>query len=212
MSLRLIPHLTVIRAADANETADAWRVALRLSSPVALIFTRQDLPVLDRSGAHGSLEQGAYVLADSAERPDIVLLATGSEVSLALMARETLATFDVQARVVSFPSWELFEQQSESYQESVLGPHGTPRLSVEAGTTIGWERYTGSNGRSVGIDTFGASGPGSKVMAHYGFTKEHVVAEALRLLDRSEEAGELDSDYVGGQTAGRESKGGEGHS
>jgi len=212
MSLRLIPHLTVIRPADANETREAWRVALTESGPTALILTRQDLPILDRSGARGDVSQGGYILVDTEGTPDIVLIGTGSEVALCVMAREVLAERGIRARVVSLPSWELFERQPADYRASVLGPEGTPRLSVEAGVTIGWERFTGANGRQIGVDTFGASGPGSKVLAHYGFTKEHVAAEALRLLGRVDEAREIEPETDGGQTAGRESKGGEGHS
>ena len=212
MSLRLIPGLTVIRPADANETADAWRVALTLKTPSALIFTRQDLPILDRSGAKGDLFQGGYILVDTDGEPDIVLIATGSEVSLAVLARELLAEHGVAARVVSLPSWELFDQQPEDYRASVLGPEGTARLSIEAGTTIGWARYTGCNGASVGIDTFGASGPGSQVLAHFGFTKEHVAAEALRLLGRRDAAAEIEPEREGGETAGEEAEGAEGHS
>jgi transketolase len=212
MSLRLIPNLTVIRAADGNETADAWRAALTGDNPTVLVFTRQDLPILDRSGAKGDLFQGGYILADTDGDPDVVLIGTGSEVSLAVLARDLLADYGVNARIVSLPSWELFDQQSSNYRESVLGPEGTPRLSVEAGTTMGWSRYTGSHGASVGIDTYGASGPGSKVLAHYGFTKEHVAAEALRLLGREDAAAELEPEREGGQTAGREAKGAEGHS
>lgn len=192
MSLRLIPKLNVIRPADANETREAWKVALTASGPTLLVFSRQNLPILDASGAHGSLEQGGYVLRDTTETPDIVLIGTGSEVSLAVEAADLLKTHDVAARVVSLPSWELFDQQTEVYRESVMGPWTTPRLSVEAGVTIGWQRYTGPNGGSVGIDTFGASGPGEQVMAHFGFTKEHVAASALRLLDKQKEADQID--------------------
>lgn len=195
MSLRLIPHLTVIRPADANETRDAWKVALTAEGPTLLVLSRQDLPILDTSAAHGSLAQGGYVLRDTDRPYDIILIGTGSEVALALAAADLLLEHDIAARVVSLPSWELFDQQTESYRESVLGPWPTPRLSVEAGVTTGWQRYVGPNGGSVGIDTFGASGPGAKVLARYGFTKEHVAAEALRLLDRGKEADHLDADF-----------------
>jgi transketolase len=211
MSLRLIPNLRVIRPADPNETADAWRVALESEGPTALILTRQDLAVLDTSTAKGNLKRGGYVLADADGRADITLLATGSEVDLAVKARTLLADFDVQARVVSLPSWEVFDQQDAAYRESVLGGDDLPKLSVEAGTTIGWQRFTGTEGRNVGIDRYGASGPGAKVLAHYGFTAEHVAAEALRLLGRNDEADAVDT--VGnGQTAGRQAVGDEGHS
>jgi transketolase len=195
MALRLIPGLNVIRPADANETREAWQTALTAIGPTLLALSRQDLPILDRSGAHGSLAQGGYVLHDTDGPYDIILIATGSEVALSVEAAELLEEYDIAARVVSLPSWEMFDRQSHSYSESVLGPWPTPRLSVEAGVTTGWQRYTGPNGRSVGIDTFGASGPGNKVLAHYGFTKEHVAAEALRLLDKNKEADALDADF-----------------
>jgi transketolase len=195
MALRLIPGLNVIRPADANETREAWQTALTANGPTLLALSRQDLPILDRSGAHGSLAQGGYVLHDTDGPYDIILIATGSEVALSVEAAELLEEYDIAARVVSLPSWEMFDRQSHSYRESVLGPWPTPRLSVEAGVTTGWQRYTGPNGRSVGIDTFGASGPGNKVLAHYGFTKEHVAAEALRLLDKNKEADALDADF-----------------
>jgi transketolase len=212
MSLRIIPHLTVIRPADANETVEAWKAALSAREPVALILTRQDLPILDRSQAQGSLEKGGYILHDTAGEPDVVLIATGSEVALAVAARTELAGRGIMARVVSLPSWELFDRQESGYQTGVLGPDGTPRLSVEAGTTIGWTRYTGAKGRSVGIDSYGASGPGSKVLERFGFTVQHVTAETLRLLGREQDASEIESETKGGDTAGVEAKGDEGHS
>jgi len=211
MALRLIPDLRVIRPADANETADAWRIALESDGPTALILTRQDLAILDRSGAKGSVARGGYVLLEPSGRADITLIATGSEVDLALRAAGLLNERSVHARVVSLPSWEVFDGQPEEYRAQVLGPTETPKLSVEAGTVIGWQRYTGDNGRNVGIDTYGASGPGAKVLAYYGFTAEHVAAEALRLLGRTVEANEIDSVH-NGQTAGPPPAGDEGHS
>jgi transketolase len=195
MSLRLIPGLNVIRPADANETRDAWEVALTADGPTLLALSRQDLPILDTAGAHGTLKQGGYILRDTDATPDIVLIATGSEVALSLEAADLLKNYDVAAHVVSLPSWALFDRQTESYRESVLGPWPTPRLSVEAGVTTGWQRFTGPNGGSVGIDTFGASGPGGKVLAYFGFTKEHVAASALRLLDKTKDADKLDADF-----------------
>lgn len=197
MSLRLIPGLNVIRPADANETREAWVTALTSNGPTVLALSRQDLPILDRSGAHGSLAQGGYVLRDTEGTPDIVLIATGSEVALALQAADLLQEYDVAARVVSLPSWAMFDRQTESYRESVMGPWPTPRLSVEAGVTTGWQCYTGPNGGSVGIDTFGASGPGGKVLERYGLTKEHVAASALRLLDKGKDADKLDAGFAG---------------
>ena len=181
MSLRLIPKLTVIRPGDANETADAWRVALQHHGPTCLLLSRQDLPVLDISGAKGSLMNGAYVLRDSDGEPDIVLIGTGSEVQLAVGAADELAKQGVKARVVSMPSWELFDEQSEEYRQSVLGGNSVKRLSVEAGTTIGWQKYADA---SVGIDRFGASGPGAKVLEYFGFTVDNVVEHAQKLLGK----------------------------
>jgi transketolase len=213
MSLRLIPELIVLRPADANETADAWKIAITHKWPVALILSRQDLAILDRSGANGDTAKGGYILSDSDGAPDVVLMATGSEVELATMARDQLKALGVSARVVSIPSWELFEDQGNDWQAAVLGPDGTPRVSIEAGSTLGWSRYTGSNGVSVGIDTYGASGPGKEVLKHFGMTKEHVAAEALRLLGRDDEADELDADYLQCQeAAGTQPGPNEGHS
>ncbi len=211
MSLRAIPKLAVIRPGDPNETVEAWRAALTNTGPTALILSRQDLTILDRSGAKGDVAQGGYVLADSDGDPDIVLIGTGSELELALMARDLLAQHGFKARVVSLPSWELFEAQGEAYQADVLGPAGTPRLSVEAGVTLGWCRYTGEKGANVGVDTYGASGPGAQVLKHYGFTKEHVAAEALRLLGRPDLTDQVEPP-AGGETAGEEAEGAEGHS
>ena len=181
MSLRLIPKLTVIRPGDANETADAWRVTLQHHGPTCLVLSRQDLPVLDTSGAKGSLANGAYILRDSDGEPDIVLIGTGSEVQLAVGAADELAKQGVKARVVSMPSWELFDEQSDEYRQSVLGSNGVRRVSVEAGTTIGWQKYADS---SVGIDRFGASGPGGKVLEYFGFTVANVVEHAQKLLGK----------------------------
>ena len=210
-SLRAIPGLTVLRPADPNETVDAWRVALTASGPSVLILSRQDLSVLDRSGATGGVARGGYVLADVPGDPDVVLLGAGSEVELAVLAAGMLAEHGVAARVVSLPSWELFDAQDEVYRRSVLGPVGTPRVSVEAGATFGWARYTGDRGTTIGIDTYGASGPGAEVLAHFGFTKEHVAAAALRLLGRDDLAVKVEQ-RDGGETAGEQAEGAEGHS
>jgi transketolase len=175
-ALRAIPGLTVLRPADANETVEAWRVALEeVSGPAMLVLTRQDLPVLDRSklaGAEG-VARGAYVLAD-ADSPDGVLVATGSEVWVALEARDLLAERGLQLRVVSMPSWELYAAQSASYQQEVL-PDGLPKLSLEAAATFGWSRWVD---RAIGIDGFGASGPGGEVLAHFGISPA-VVADRV---------------------------------
>ena len=181
MSLRLIPNLSVIRPADGNETAAAWKQAVERSGPTALVLSRQDLPILDQAGATGSAAQGGYILADGS---DVVLIATGSEVALAVEARAVLADEGISARVVSLPSWDIFEAQDTAYKESVLGPKGGPRVTIEAGATLGWERYAGANGASIGVDRFGASGPGKKVLEAYGFTAGHVVATVHDLLGK----------------------------
>ncbi len=185
-SLRAIPGLVVIRPADANETAAAWRVALtRKNGPVALVLTRQKLPVIDRSlyAQASGLQRGAYVLADSKERPDIIIIATGSEVHLALEAHLLLAGEGIHSRVVSMPSWELFEEQSSEYRQSVLPPE-VPKISVEAGRTQGWHKYTGSFGTVMGIDHFGASAPGDVLLREFGFTSDNVVRKAKELLGK----------------------------
>jgi transketolase len=175
-SLRALPGLTVLRPADANETAEAWRLAVEeLHGPVAIVLTRQDVPVLDPTLAAG-VAHGAYVVAE-AESPHATLVATGSEVSTALAARELLAGRGLRVRVVSRPSWELFEQQPEGYRDGVLAP-GVPRISLEAASTFGWSRWAD---RSLGIDGFGVSGPGVEVLAHLGLAPE-------RVADRVEEA------------------------
>jgi transketolase len=184
-SLRAIPDLVIIRPADANETAAAWRYALTHRRPVGLLLSRQNLTVLPNSkeaAADGRAMRGAYIVADApAGQPDVILIGTGSEVGVALAAREQLAQEGIQARVVSMPSWELFDEQDTDYHETVLPASVSARVSVEAGITLGWERYTGSAGASVGIDRFGASGKGPAVMAYLGITPEHVAAEARRV-------------------------------
>ena len=213
MSLRLIPKLTTIRPADGNETAAAWRHAIESGTSTALILSRQDLSILDQSGATGDAARGGYILVDSDGAPDVVLLATGSEVELAVMARELLSEYGVGARVVSLPSWEIFDAQGPEWVATVLGPEGTPRVSIEAGSTLGWQKYTGANGAQVGIDTYGASGPGKDVLKLYGMTREHVAATALRLLGRDSEANDLDSEFLASQeTAGTQPSGSDGHS
>ncbi|MFP4040506.1 MAG: transketolase [Desulfosudaceae bacterium] len=185
-ALRAIPGMTVIRPADATETADAWRQALNNNSgPICLALSRQKLPVLDSAKTRGQLSSGAYVLEDGPEQPDIILIATGAEVHLALAARPLLKEKQVNARVVSMPSWELFEKTSLTYQDSVLIP-GIPRLAVEAGSSLGWERYTLNRWAMVGINRFGTSAPGGEVLATYGFTPENVVARAIAVLKGGE--------------------------
>ena len=185
-ALRAIPNLTVIRPADANETVVAWRVALKhRSGPVALVLSRQALPILDRASlapAEG-LARGAYVLAEAeGGRPQVILIATGSEVHLALEARELLAERGVRARVVNMPSWELFDRQPESYRQAVLPPEVMARLAIEAGVSQGWHRYVGPSGDVMGIERFGASAPYKVLQEKFGFTAENVVERALALL------------------------------
>jgi transketolase len=187
-SLRAMPNLLVLRPADANETVEAWRIAMQhTAGPVGLVLTRQKLPVLDRTtlAPAAGTARGAYVLIDAGEGlPELILIATGSEVSLALDAHRQLAGEGIRSRVVSMPSWELFEAQSAEYRQAVLPPAVRARVSVEAGSPFGWERYVGPGGAIVGVDHFGASAPGPEVMARYGFTVEHVVATAKAVLAR----------------------------
>ena len=185
MALRAIPNLVVLRPADANETAEAWKAAMkRRRGPVALALTRQNLPTLDRTtyAPADGLHRGAYVLSDSDGTPDIILIGTGSELHIALEAAQTLRGEGASVRVVSMPSWELFEEQSDDYRQSVLPPSVTRRVAVEAGITQGWERYVGLAGRIVGIDRFGASAPAEILFERFGFTAEHVAGVARELL------------------------------
>jgi transketolase len=178
-SLRAMPQLRVIRPADANETAQAWRIAVESDGPTALILTRQAVPVLEGT-AEGEVERGAYVLIDAPRRqPQVVLIGTGSEVSVCVDAAATLKADGVATRVVSMPSWDLFAGQSKEYRDSVLPP-SVPRLSVEAGATLGWERYAHV---SVGIDRFGASAPGAVALDKLGINPAHVVEQARALLE-----------------------------
>ncbi len=181
-SLRAMPGLSLIRPADANETAQAWRLAVEANGPVGLCLTRQNVPVLAETAdrAVEGVARGAYVLADTDGGPDIVLVGTGSEVQHCVTAAATLAAEGVRARVVSFPSWDRFEQQPDDYRASVF-PAGVPVLSIEAGATFGWERYADD---AIGIDHFGASAPGDVVMEKFGFTADHVVERARALLER----------------------------
>ena len=191
-SLRAIPGLITIRPADANEVVEAWRVILRLQhQPVALVLSRQAIPTLDRSryASASGLERGAYVLADAeGGKPDLILLSSGSEVSLCVEAFERLTADGLRARVVSMPSWELFEQQSSAYRESVLPPEVTARVSVEQAGTFGWERYVGLTGARIGMETFGASAPLKALQKKFGFTVEHVVETARSQLAGRAEA------------------------
>lgn len=185
-SLRVIPNLLVIRPADANETAEAWKVALKNTKrPTVLALSRQNLPTLDRKvvASASGVEKGAYVLADlGGKKPEIILMASGSEVGLVLDAAQKLASEGRGVRVVSFPSWELFKEQSAEYRESVLPSYITRRVAVEAGATFGWEKWVGEKGSVIGIDRFGASAPGKIVMEKFGFSVDNVVEEARKTL------------------------------
>ncbi|MGH7515032.1 MAG: transketolase family protein, partial [Gemmatimonadales bacterium] len=182
-SLRAIPGLITIRPGDANEVVEAWRVIMRLQhQPVALVVSRQAIPVFDRTryAAASGLAKGAYVLADAeGGRPDVILIGTGSEVSLCVEAFERLKAEGTRARVVSMPSWELFEQQAQEYRDAVLPPDVTARVSVEQASTFGWERYVGPSGARIGMASFGASAPLKELQKKFGFTVDHVV-EAVR--------------------------------
>jgi transketolase len=182
MALRAVPQLIDFRPADANETAAAWRLAVESNGPCFFAFSRQDLPVIDAAAhdVYAGVSKGAYVLEDAAN-PQVVLIGTGSEVWTALGAAKLLAGEGIRARVVSFPSWKLFEAQTAAYKASVL-PAGVPKLAVEAGATQGWWKYVGLDGAVIGLDRFGASAPGPKVMAELGFTAENVAAKAKELL------------------------------
>lgn len=184
-ALRTIPNLTVIRPGDANETIEAWRMAMdRMKGPVALILTRQKLPNIDQEkyAPASNLRKGAYILSDAEGAADVIIIATGSEVQLALGAQEELKKENIRARVVSMPSWELFDKQDKSYRDSVLPPANHKRLAVEMGVTLGWYKYVTAEGDVLGIDRFGESAPGEEVMKAFGFTIENVVKRAKALV------------------------------
>jgi transketolase len=184
MALRAVPHMTDFRPADANETAAVWRLALERKRPCFFALTRQDVPVIDAAthDVFAGVSKGAYVL-ENAANPQVVIIGTGSEVQLALGAAKLLAAEGIRARVVSFPSWRIFEEQSAAYKSSVL-PANVPKLAVEAGATLGWWKYVGTDGDVVGLDRFGASAPGPVVMKELGFTAENVAGRAKALLKR----------------------------
>ncbi|WP_419659038.1 Tkt: transketolase [Desulfosarcina variabilis str. Montpellier] len=182
-SLRAIPNLTVIRPADANETVQAWRKAIATNDqPVALILSRQKLPILDAKQTAANVERGAYILSNSDSKPQILLIATGAEVHITLEAQAMLAEKGVAARVINMPSWELFEAQPESYRKRILPAIHKKRIAVEAGIPMGWERYVGSEGKVIGIDRFGASAPGATVLKNFGFSADKIVETALEML------------------------------
>ncbi|MGZ3765261.1 MAG: transketolase [Mucilaginibacter sp.] len=185
ISLRSIPNITVIRPADANETSQAWRVALEhKDGPVVLVFTRQGLPIIDQDkyGKATGLEKGAYILSDSEKTPDLILIATGSEVPLVLQAQAKLLEEGIQARVVSMPSWELFEKQDASYKEKVFPKSIRKRLAVETGSPLGWHKYVTDEGDIIAMHTFGESAPAEELFKLFGFTVENVVNKAKALL------------------------------
>jgi transketolase len=176
-----------VRPCDANETVEAWKAALKsIGGPVALVLTRQNLPVLDRTvaGPADGLQKGAYVVRDPQDgRPDLLLMASGSEVHIALAGAAVLSDKGIAVRVVSVPCWELFEEQPEEYRRMVLPPEVTARLAVEAGVPQGWYRYVGSRGIVIGLNHFGASAPYEVLYDKFGLTADHVVGESLNLLE-----------------------------
>jgi transketolase len=184
-SLRAIPNLTVIRPADATETVQAWRKAIATNDqPVALILSRQKLPILDAKQTACGVDQGAYVLSNCKGRPQILLIATGAEVHISLEAQAILADKGIAARVINMPSWEIFEAQPESYKKRILPPTLKNRIAVEAGIPMGWERYVGPDGKVIGIDRFGASAPGATILKNYGFSADKLVETALGMLKK----------------------------
>ncbi|WP_456392307.1 transketolase [Persephonella sp.] len=182
MSFRIMPDLTVIRPADANETVEAWKIAIREKKPVLLVLTRQNVPVLDPSKypIKEGVEKGAYILEED-ENPEIVLIGTGSEVHVCLSAAQLLREDGIKVRVVSMPSWELFFKQPEEYRKQVLPPE-LPKVAVEAGSSLGWKEIVGDNGIVIGMETFGASAPGGELMERFGFTSSNVAQKAKQLL------------------------------
>ena len=191
MSFRVMPNLTVIRPADANETVEAWKLAIERKSPVILVLTRQNVPVLDpeKYPISDGVKKGGYILDDT-DNPDIVLVGTGSEVHLLLKAKEVLKEKDIKARVVSLPSWEIFKEQSESYREAVI-PKKVPKVVVEAGVSLGWKDLLGENTVVIGIDKFGKSAPAKVLMEHFGFSVENVVNSVENFLQNVEPINEL---------------------
>jgi len=186
MNLRQVPNMTVIRPADANETLEAWRLALtNMNGPTTLVFSRQNLPVLDRSVCSDAagLRRGCYILWESAPNPELILIATGSEVSLTLSAGRKIAENGTKVRVVSLPSWEIFDRQPQEYRDSVLPPAITARISVEAGIRLSWEHYVGLTGKIIGMNSFGASAPGPVLYEKFGFTVTKIIEAAEELLN-----------------------------
>jgi len=184
MMLRAVPDLTDYRPADANETVACWRLALERTGACFFALSRQDLPVIDPTthDVYGGVSRGAYVLEDAAN-PQVILIGTGSEVSLCVETKKLLLAQGIAARVVSMPSWEIFDEQSAEYKASVL-PANVPKLAVEAGSPLGWWKYVGLDGDVIGLDRFGASAPGPKVLAELGFSPENVATRARKLVKK----------------------------
>jgi len=188
MNLRQVPNMTVLRPADANETLEAWRLALEnTSGPTTLIFSRQNLPVLDRSvcAPASGTRGGGYILWESAPNPDLILIATGSEVAMTLEAARKLAQENIKIRVVSLPCWEIFDRQKQEYRDTVLPPQVSARITVEAGIKLGWEHYVGLKGKIIGMESFGASAPGQVLYEKFGFTAARIIVAAKELLNIS---------------------------
>ena len=189
ISLRAIPGLVVLRPADANEVVEAYRYIMRLRhQPAVIALSRQPLPTFDRRkyASAAGIARGAYVMADAPDgSPEIILIASGSEVALVIQAHEALSAQGIRSRVVSMPSWDIFEQQPQSYRDEVLLPTVKARVAVEQGSVLGWDRYVGSAGRVIGMKTFGASAPLKELQRKFGFEPERVVSVAMELLGRS---------------------------
>jgi transketolase len=189
ISLRAIPGLITLRPGDANEVVEAYRFIVQLRhQPAVLVLSRQALPTLDRGkyAPASGVSQGAYVLADApGGNPEVIIIASGSEVNLAVEAHEKLLSEGIRSRVVSMPSWELFEHQTRAYRESVLPPNVTARVAVEQASTFGWERYVGTSGHVVGMNTFGASAPLKELQRKFGFEPDHVIVAAKEQLTNS---------------------------
>jgi transketolase len=187
-SLRAIPGLVTLRPGDANEVVEAYRYIMQLRhEPAVLVLSRQPLPTLDRKkyAAASGLARGAYVLADApGGSPEVIIIASGSEVILAIQAHEQLLVEGIRSRVVSMPSWDIFDHQTQEYRDSVLPPKVTARVAVEQASTFGWERYVGTSGRIIGMKTFGASAPLKELQRKFGFEPDHVAAAAKELLNK----------------------------
>ena len=183
VSLRAIPNMVLFRPADANEVTEAWKASIQLQhSQACLLLSRQALPTLDRAkyGPAAGVAKGGYILADAGGKPDVILIGTGSEVSLCVEAYEKLTAEGIKARVVSLPSWDHFEKQPQAYRESVLPPSVTARVTVEMGTTLGWEKYAGWSGTKIGMHGYGASAPIKDLLKEFGFTADVVYQAAKK--------------------------------